>query len=303
MEIKYLQTLKTVLEAGSYKSAAERLHYTQSTVTFHVRQIEKELSLQLFEKVGRKMVLTQNGRDILPYVWSLLESYDQMASRSGRKEEIKGTLTAAAPESLLLYALPPVCRAFQTLAPNVYLTLRALDCTTIRGQMTHGHLDLAVHYDIGGYGPSVICQSLGECAMSLVAPPGLAAPETDFISADQEKDVELIVRDCYDVFGQRFKQYLKERGIVLRDHLQIGCIDAVKRCVKDGLGVAYLPAFTVGEELAAGTMQALDTGMTDQQIGVVLTYRREKWHSPAMQLFMRLLLETLPQSIDLKNKS
>ena len=68
MDLKYLATIKAILETGSFQKAATRLNYTQSTVTFQVRQLEAELRVQLFERVGRRMVLTQAGQEILPYI-------------------------------------------------------------------------------------------------------------------------------------------------------------------------------------------------------------------------------------------
>ena len=69
MELKYLNTVRMILETGSFQEAARRLHYTQSTVTFQVQQLEKELNVKLFEKLGRRMALTQAGRDVLP-IWT-----------------------------------------------------------------------------------------------------------------------------------------------------------------------------------------------------------------------------------------
>ena len=54
MELKYLNTVRMILETGSFQEAARRLHYTQSTVTFQVQQLEKELNVKLFEKLGRR---------------------------------------------------------------------------------------------------------------------------------------------------------------------------------------------------------------------------------------------------------
>ena len=61
MELKSLNTVRMILETGSFQEAARRLHYTQSTVTFQVQQLEKELNVKLFEKLGRRMALTQAG--------------------------------------------------------------------------------------------------------------------------------------------------------------------------------------------------------------------------------------------------
>ena len=61
MDLKYLETFKTIIEEGSYARAADKLGYTQSTITFQVQQLEQELSIKLFEKIGRRMQLTKSG--------------------------------------------------------------------------------------------------------------------------------------------------------------------------------------------------------------------------------------------------
>ena len=76
MDLKYLNTFRTIVEEGSFSRAAERLNYTQSTITFQMGQLEGELSAQLFEKVGRRMVLSQAGRRLLPYVDQVLDAVD-----------------------------------------------------------------------------------------------------------------------------------------------------------------------------------------------------------------------------------
>ena len=69
MDLKYLNTFRVIAEEGSFTRAAERLGYTQSTMTFQMGQLEQALSARLFEKVGRRMVLSQAGRQLL-HMWS-----------------------------------------------------------------------------------------------------------------------------------------------------------------------------------------------------------------------------------------
>ena len=78
MDLKYLNTFRVIAEEGSFTRAAERLGYTQSTMTFQMGQLEQALSARLFEKVGRRMVLSQAGRQLLPYVERVLEAVNQM---------------------------------------------------------------------------------------------------------------------------------------------------------------------------------------------------------------------------------
>lgn len=74
MDLRYINTFHTIVEAGGFNKAAEKLCYTQSTITFHVSQLEKELGVQLFEKAGRHMVLTKAGQELVPYVENVLQS-------------------------------------------------------------------------------------------------------------------------------------------------------------------------------------------------------------------------------------
>ena len=78
MELKYLNTFMTIIEEGSFVKAAEKLGYTQSTITFQIGQLEQEFSVQLFEKIGRRMVLTKAGEQIMPYITEVLNSVRKM---------------------------------------------------------------------------------------------------------------------------------------------------------------------------------------------------------------------------------
>ena len=78
MDLKNLHTFYTIIKEGSFSKAAKKLNYTQSTITFHVGQLEKELDVQLFEKIGRRMVLTKAGEQLIPYVEDVILSVHKM---------------------------------------------------------------------------------------------------------------------------------------------------------------------------------------------------------------------------------
>ena len=72
MEIKILHTFQTILRTGSFTGAARQLNYTPSTITFHVAQLEAAAGVQIFEKSGRRMILTKAGEALIPYVEEVL---------------------------------------------------------------------------------------------------------------------------------------------------------------------------------------------------------------------------------------
>ncbi|MGE8205976.1 LysR family transcriptional regulator [Heyndrickxia sp. NPDC080065] len=293
MELKYLQTLKTILETGSFLGAARKLNYTQSTVTFQMQQLEQKLSVKLFEKIGRKMVITQAGEDILPFVETILQSVEQLENYGKRTKELKGNLKVAMPETLLTNQMQPVLKAFREQAPGVKLSLQALNCYTIRDQVVNGGADIGVHYDVGGYGASMVIEQLADFPLSLIASPSLENKFCDFITEGQRSSVCLITNDRESIYQEMFDNYLKEKDIRLEGIMELGSIETIKQSVNSNLGVAFLPRFAVENELENGTLQELKTGLFDRNITAVCVYHKNKWITPAMELFIRLSKECL----------
>lgn len=293
MELRNMITLKAILEEGSFQKAAQKLSYTQSTVTFQMQQLEQELSINLFEKIGRKMMLTQAGRDILPYIDSILQSMEQINNYGRSNLELTGELKVAIPESLLTYKMQPVIRAFRDQAPNIKLTLRSLNCYMIRDQILNGEADVGIHYDVGGYNPAINTEPLCTFSISLLASPILDKEQHDFISCNQKKEVTFVIDDCHSIYKEIFEEYLKNKNILLSNTLELWSIETIKRCAASNLGVACLPTFTAEKELTTGTLIELDTELSSRKITALCAYHKNKWISPGMELFIQLVKDCL----------
>lgn len=293
MDLKYLNTLKAILETGSFQNAAKRLNYTQSTVTFQVQQLEQSLSVQLFEKIGRKMHLTQAGRELFPYVDAVLRSVEELESFARRSGEISGTLRVSMPESLLTYKMQGLLKAFRAQAPGVNLSLQATACALIRDQIINGGTDIAITYDIGGYGNSVVSFPLPDFQMTLVVSPELEDVACDFMTPHQKKQLCLISMDRESVFRQALDRCLKERDISIEQELLLGSVESIKRSVMSNLGFSPLPRFAVEDELRGGLLREVDLGLTVNTVSALCAYHKNKWISPAMELFLSLTKEFL----------
>lgn len=88
MDLRRFITLKTVVEEGSFLRASQKLCCTQSTVTFHIQQLEQEFSVQLFEKIGRRMCLTREGKKLLPHIYELTRVMDTLRE-AAKKSRIR----------------------------------------------------------------------------------------------------------------------------------------------------------------------------------------------------------------------
>lgn len=293
MDLKYLTTIKTILEMGTFQKAANRLNYTQSTVTFQVQQLESELGIKLFERIGRRMVLTEAGHEVLPYIDSVLESVDRLRLFGKEDREIRGVLKLAMPESLLTYKSQPIFKAFREQAPQVKLLVRSQNCYMTRNQILAGDIDVAIHYDVGGYNATIVTKKLADFGQALIASPVLSEDQRDFITPNQRKAVSLISNDKNCISQEVFDQYLKDRKIYVENVIELWSIEAIKRSVVSDLGVAFLPYFAVAEELESGKLIELPTDLHQKNISAICAYHKNKWISPAMDLFLKLVDENI----------
>ena len=289
MELKYLNTFRVIVEEGSFTRAAERLNYTQSTITFQIGQLEQELSSRLFERIGRRMTLTKAGERLIPYVEEVMDSVDRLRNFQEDLTSWKGELRIGVGETLLSYKLPSVLKAFHRKAPDARLFLRSMNCYDIRDELMAGTLDIGVFYhDIGGIGTSLTTVPMKTYPLALVASQGVKERCPDFITPNQQLPVPFIINEPTCVFRQIFEGYLKEKSILLDHTIELWSIETIKRLVQSDVGVTFLPRFTVREELKKGTLAEIPTELSDTAVTAVCGYHKNKWVSPLMGLFVEL---------------
>lgn len=290
MELKYLQTFRTVVEEGSFSRAAQKLNYTQSTITFQIGQLERELSASLFEKIGRKMTLTKAGEQLLPYVDDVLQSVQRLRGFEGDLLHLQGDVHIGMAETLMCYRLAPVIGEFQRRAPGTRIFLRTMNCYDIRDALLDGTLDLGVFYeDVGGFGTGLAAHPLGRFEILLLAAPETARRFPDFHTPDRLLPLPFVINEPNCIFRQMFERYLRERAIRLDHTIELCNILAIKNLVKSGVGVTCLPRFAAQEELERGELAVIPTDMAAPYITAVCAHHRNKWISPAMQLLEEMI--------------
>ena len=108
----------------------------------------------LFEKIGRRMVLTKAGEQLVPYVDEILQSVDKLRFFEADLSQCQGSLSIGVGETLLCYRLPSILKEFHQRAPNARLFLQSMNCYDIRNELLNGTLDLGLFYeDVGASAP------------------------------------------------------------------------------------------------------------------------------------------------------
>jgi len=290
---KSLVTFKTILEVGSFQKAADKLGYTQSTVTFQIKQLEEELALKLFEKIGRRMELTQAGKDIMPYIDMILQSAEQISNYGKSLSEISGSLKLAIPDSILIYNMQPFMQAFTHEAPNVQLIVNSIQSGEINPSIADGTADIGINCEKDSYPDSVVHKKLGKYKAVLVASPFANNNLLDFITPHQRKPISLICNEPDGYYQLDMDKYLSEKDILLNPPMKVQSIEAVKRCVMNNLGIAVVPTYSIGEELKNGSLMPIKTELDEKEYNSFYIYHKNKWISPQMELALDLLKKYL----------
>ena len=289
MNTKSLVTFRTIPEMGSFQKAADKLGYTQSTVTFQIKQLEEELDLKLFEKIGRRMELTQAGKDIMPYVDMILQGVEQIGNYGKSLSEISGTLKLAIPDSILIYNMQPFIQAFAHEAPNVQLIINSIQSGEINQSVADGTADIGINCEKESYPDSVVHKKLGKYKAVLVASPFANNNLLDFITPHQRKPFSLICNEPDGYYQLDMDKYLSEKDILLNPPMKVQSIEAVKKCVMNNLGIAVVPTYSIGEELKNGSLMPVKTELDEKTYDSFYIYHKNKWISPQMELALDLL--------------
>jgi DNA-binding transcriptional LysR family regulator len=255
MELRLLVTFEKVATVLSFTQAAAELKYAQSSVTSQIRALESSLGTELFDRLGSRIRLTEAGERLLPYARQIIELSEEARAAVVGAEEPSGTLTVGTMESLTSYRLPPLLEFFHHRYPQVRLFLRTTIGDESRQALRQGTYDLSFLMEAETEHPGLETEVLAVEPLALVAAPGQAAVGRELTTADLVRQ-PLLGPEPGCAYRDLFERELTSLGGPVQ-FMEFGTIEATKRAVAAGLGIALLPEVTVAAEIAEGRLVRL----------------------------------------------
>jgi DNA-binding transcriptional LysR family regulator len=291
MELRQLKTFTTVAQLLSFNRAAQALNYAQSTISTQIRLLEEEFGKPLFDRLGKTIVLTDAGQVLLRYAAKMLDIQKETFTQVAGWEESHGSITVRAPQSLSIYALPPILKQFQQHFPKVRLDIN--NCAlTLQQELRSGVIDLAFLFIDAIQEHDLIAEVLGFEKLYLIACPThpLAASSSMELKDLEKHTILLPTQDCS--YKMLFKQMLAEEKVSPGAILSLNSIEAIKQCVLQGIGVTLIPEMAVKKELAAGDLCLLPWVDQELETAILMIRHKDKWVSPALQVFIEQVRES-----------
>lgn len=291
MDIQELEAFWWIAKTGSFNRAAERLYLTQPSVTARIQALEKELGQPLFERKPRGVRLTDAGRVLLPHAERVLadirkarQAVSDLGSATG------GTLVVGAALTTSTYMLPEVLAKFKAAYPAVEINVRTgrsqqvqqlvLDDTVPLGLV---HSPLSSHADIEAI-------PLFAEPIVLVMHPHHPLASRHEATPEQLATEPFITSDRASGYWSLVEQFWAGAGIAPRVIMELDSIEATKRMVMCGLGIAMMPQGTVEGELKNRQLSAVSVTGTDHLTRqTLLIHRRGKVWSGISRGFLDIL--------------
>jgi DNA-binding transcriptional LysR family regulator len=293
MELRQLEIFRILAHELNFTRAAERAHCVQSNVSVQIRAMERELGVQLFERLGQHVNLTAHGGRLLPYAERILRLLEEARTVAKDGNSPAGPLLIGSPESVLTYRLPPVLQAFRAKFPEVELAFRAVGGAELVPQLEHGQLDMGLVIEDRLKDPNLEVESLCAEPLSLLAHLQHPLLSRRAVGPEDLREEAFLLTDAGCAYRSKLERALAKAHVRPKAVMEFTSVETIKQCAALGMGIACLPTIVAGSEIATGKLAALPWSGADLSMRTLAVWHKDKWHSPAMKAFLCLLRKRL----------
>lgn len=287
MDIKNLTTFIHVAELNSFTKAAETLGYSQSTISFQIRQLETELQSQLFERINHTIALTEKGREVLNYAHQIDKLTQELQKNMREEKEVSGHFRLAMPDSLCDSLLGEKFLDFRRQYPNITLKIIEAGTEEMFRLINHNEADAILTLDNHIYNTEYVIVREEKVGMHFVAPAGSPLAEKEIASVRELLDYPFVLTEKGMSYRRLMDERLAEMSLELLPVLEIGSTGLICSLVEQGAGLSFLPDYATAGSVAAGKMVRLSVRDFEIEIWKQLLYHRDKWVSPQMESVMQ----------------
>ena len=290
MDIKNLTTFIYVAELRSFTKAADRLGFSQSTVSFQIKQLETELSCQLFERINHTVHLTEKGREVLEYAHQINRMTREL--KDSMKEEVSfGYIRLAMADSLCTSLLSKDFLRFRELYPNISLKIIAAGTEEMFRLMNHNEADAILTLDNHIYNAEYRILREEKVRTFFVAGAGTRIASASSLSIEELLLQPFILTEKGMSYRRLLEEKLAELSLEVQPVLEIGSTELICSLVEQGAGISFLPEYVIKDRVKAGTLVCLPVSGLEIHVWKQLLYHRNKWVSPQMEMVLKYCVD------------
>ena len=298
METKIAKTFLTVAKLNNITKGAEQLGYSQSAVTAQIKQLEDDLGVQLFDRIGRSIQLTDARRNFIPYAIRLLQASEDADAFAEVDAEPSGSLVIDSSSTAAQGILAKLLLRFHEQYPKIHVAVRiSEDIDVLINRVRQNRSDIAIFLNPREEYPGCTKAAERKEDFRFVASPSDPITRKKHVPL---KDVfdglfvdSFITTDKNSVFNYLLRPSLLSRNVEASPMLEFGTSASIVALLLSGYGRSFLPYMMLEDEIRHGRLALIDTEVIDLDIWSQVFYSDSRWISPHMQAFIDFIAEEL----------
>lgn len=296
-----LKVFEAAARNGSFTRAAEELFLTQPTVSMQVKQLTKAVGLPLFEQVGKRLYLTEAGRELFATCREIFEKIAQFEMTVADLKGLKQGRLRLAVITTAKYFVPRLLGPFCQLYPGIDISLQVTNHSGIVDRLKDNLDDLYImsqlpeHLDIS-------FQPFLENPLVVLAPANHRLAGEKNISLQQLSEEPFILREPGSGTRTAVQKLFDEQGIKLKVKLELGSNEAIKQAIAGGLGLSVLSRHTIIPESANTELTVLDVENFPIERNWYMVYPAGKQMSVVARTYFEYLLDAAKQMVEQTNE-
>ena len=290
LTFRQLSVFEAVARQLSFSRAAQELHLTQPAVSMQIKQLEENVGTALFEQLGKKIYLTEAGRELYHYsrviAQQLTEAEAVLAELKGLK---RGKLKISV-ASTANYFAPQLLATFSQRFPTVTVSLNVTNRQTLLVQLGNNEMDMAI-MGRPPEGLDLVAESFMDNPLVVIAPVNHSLARKKDIPLDRLQEETFLMREEGSGTRIAMERYFEARGVKIQAGMEMSSTEAIKQAVQAGLGLGVVSLHTVELELEAKRLKLLDVQGFPIRRHWYIVHRKDKRLSASAQAFKNFLLD------------
>ena len=292
VEIRNLMTFVQVAELNSFTKAARVLDYSQSTVSFQIKQLETELDCLLFERINHTLTLTDKGRELLAYAQQVTRLTGEFRENMSKTTQIEGSVHVLIPDSLCEAMLLNHYADFYARYPGIRLRFSTADTEDMFQILDRNEADVMLTLDSHVYQKDYVIAKEARHSTHFVVSAHSPLASRGPIPMEELIHEPFILTEHGMGYRRVLDTQLAKMSLGIQPVLEISRTDIITRLLEQGSAVSFLPDFITRRKVEEGSLVYLDVPDLDLEIWQQLIYHRNKWISRPLDIFLKYVAES-----------
>ena len=291
MELRNLVTFTHVAEQGSFTKAAEQLGYSQSTVSFQIKQLEEELDCLLFERINHTITLTERGRELVLYAHKILALTDEFKEKPNAEKNLTGRIHIVTPDSVCEEMVNSHYVDFHSRYPFLAIRFTTADTNVMFDMLDRNDADLIITLDRHSYNKDYVIAKEEQLPMHFVTNCASKYAGVKGLSIRDIAEEPFILTEYGQGYRRVFDRELAKKSIDITPVLEIGRTDIITSILAQSNMISFLPDFVTKNLVDAGVLCYLDICDVNIEIWKQLIYHKNKWMSKSLKTVIDYIKE------------